>query len=155
MNLNELEPGFDRGWPGIASNRSSNHRKSRVSEVIPTKQQNRGDFSFNSISIRIRQCVLLLFLLWFWRNVMIIFKLMVRTTTVRNSFEIKKIFSKTLQKCKNSQKHRNHFSFQIFDEMICAGREAGGKDVCSGDSGGPLVTKFDGRYTLVKSTYVL
>ena len=87
MNLNELEPGFDRGWPGIASNRSSNHRKSRVSEVIPTKQQNRGDFTFNSISIRIRQFVLLLFLLWFWRNFMIILKLMVRITTVRNSFE--------------------------------------------------------------------
>jgi trypsin len=35
---------------------------------------------------------------------------------------------------------------EIFDSMICAGLDAGGKDSCQGDSGGPMVSSDDGEY---------
>lgn len=38
----------------------------------------------------------------------------------------------------------------IFDSMVCAGFQEGGRDSCQGDSGGPLVHKdANGQYTLV------
>ena len=36
-----------------------------------------------------------------------------------------------------------YFQIHIFDDMLCAGHEHGGKDACQGDSGGPLMTKLN------------
>merc|ERR1712117_376266 len=40
-------------------------------------------------------------------------------------------------------------SWQITDNMLCAGRDRDRKSPCRGDSGGPLVTRVNGRYTLI------
>eukprot|EP00095_Tigriopus_kingsejongensis_P007951 maker-scaffold756_size101639-snap-gene-0.17 protein:Tk07951 transcript:maker-scaffold756_size101639-snap-gene-0.17-mRNA-1 annotation:"serine proteinase stubble" len=37
----------------------------------------------------------------------------------------------------------------IFEDMMCAGHEMGGKDACQGDSGGPLMTRMDGKWYLI------
>jgi len=34
-------------------------------------------------------------------------------------------------------------NIRIYDDMLCAGHEHGGKDACQGDSGGPLMTKLN------------
>ena len=43
----------------------------------------------------------------------------------------------------------NKINLRIFDDMMCAGHEEGGKDACQGDSGGPLMTRESGRWTLI------
>jgi len=46
----------------------------------------------------------------------------------------------TNQDCKQTDYPSNW----IFDEMMCAGVDGGGKDACQGDSGGPLITSESG-----------
>ncbi|XP_043279020.1 serine protease 33-like isoform X2 [Venturia canescens] len=46
--------------------------------------------------------------------------------------------------------HRsNGINVVIYDEMMCAGYRAGGKDSCQGDSGGPLMLEKTGRWYLI------
>jgi hypothetical protein len=43
----------------------------------------------------------------------------------------------------------NDYKDEIFDTMLCAGVEGGGKDSCQGDSGGPIVTMDGNIHNLV------
>lgn len=44
---------------------------------------------------------------------------------------------------------QNKIEVTIYDDMMCAGHEQGGKDACQGDSGGPLMTRMDGKWVLI------
>ena len=47
--------------------------------------------------------------------------------------------------------HRaNGIHLRVYDDMMCAGHETGGKDACQGDSGGPLMHReATGNWTLI------
>ena len=60
--------------------------------------------------------------------------------------DVKVVNSRTCEKW-----HReNGINLEIFDDMMCAGHELGGKDACQGDSGGPLMKREEtGNWTLI------
>lgn len=47
------------------------------------------------------------------------------------------------QRCEKWHR-KNGINLHLYDDMMCAGHEDGGKDACQGDSGGPLMTRRDG-----------
>ncbi|GBL77167.1 Serine proteinase stubble [Araneus ventricosus] len=52
------------------------------------------------------------------------------------------------QMCEGWHRRRG-INIVIFDEMVCAGYEYGGRDSCQGDSGGPLMINYFGIWYLV------
>ncbi|GIY56620.1 serine proteinase stubble [Caerostris extrusa] len=52
-------------------------------------------------------------------------------------------------RCARGWHRRRGINIVIFDEMVCAGYEYGGRDSCQGDSGGPLMINYFGIWYLV------
>lgn len=64
--------------------------------------------------------------------------------SIRRPKELQAVDVKVVDNNKCEQWHANNgIHIRIYDDMLCAGHEHGGKDACQGDSGGPLMTKMN------------
>jgi len=59
-----------------------------------------------------------------------------------------KLMQVTVPKYDQRYCEQDYGANKIWEHVICAGFENGGKDSCQGDSGGPLVARIGGRFTL-------
>ena len=74
-----------------------------------------------------------------------------RANSGRRPRELQAVDVKVVESPTCEQWHAsNRINLKIFNDMMCAGHEEGGKDACQGDSGGPLMTRESGgRWTLI------